>query len=257
VSSGSFPGDLLNKIESDIESTLPSLKLFSPEHGPLYSDLRDILLAWTVSRSDEGLTPYVYHAARLAGMFLISLPSIEQVFVTFRNFLERNCTRAFYGGPAGHDEMEAYYRIFDTLLADYMPKVYFNFKQHQISPAIYLPDWIESGFLDHLPFEACARIWDMIVLEGDSFLFKIAISILAAISSRLYFPDRQELLKVLKGEYPAAAEIARRSEIDLDNGIYSIYGVDDETLWQCIDEVETWWKDSTWTRLVQRELPDV
>jgi TBC1 domain family member 14 len=104
--------------------------------------------------------------------------------------------------------------MFDTLLADYMPKgmrhcsfsiyshltskVYFNFKQHQISPAVYLPGWIKPVFLDHLPFDACAHIWDILVLEGDSFLFRVSIAILSAIASRLYFPDRKELLEVLR-----------------------------------------------------------
>jgi hypothetical protein len=52
--------------------------------------------------------------------------------------------------------------------------------------------------LDHLPFEACARIWDVILLEGDSFLFRVALAILAVLESRLFFPDRKELLEVLK-----------------------------------------------------------
>ena len=89
-------------------------------------------------------------------------------------------------------------RIFDTLLADAMPKIYFNFKQHQISPAAYLPDWLISLFLDHLPFEACARIWDILILEGDSFLYRAALGILAVLEARLFFPDRQELLALLK-----------------------------------------------------------
>ena len=106
-------------------------------------------------------------------------------------------------------------RIFDTLLADGMPKsalvlsssvlcsnqtyaVYFNFKQHQISPAAYLPDWLIPLFLDHLPFEACARLWDILLLEGDSFLFRASLAILAVLESRLFFPDRRELLELLK-----------------------------------------------------------
>jgi len=48
-------------------------------------------------------------------------------------------------------------------------------------------------FLDHLPFEACARIWDVMVLEGDSFLYRAALGIFAVLEPRLFFPDRQEL----------------------------------------------------------------
>lgn len=76
--------------------------------------------------------------------------------------------------------------------------VYFNFKQHQVSPAAYLPDWILSLFLDHLPFEACARLWDVLLLEGDSFLYRAALAILAVLEPRLFFPDSRELLELLR-----------------------------------------------------------
>lgn len=76
--------------------------------------------------------------------------------------------------------------------------VYFNFKQHQISPASYLPDWLIPLFLDHLPFEACARLWDVLILEGDSFLYRAALGMLAVLEPRLFFPDRKELLELLR-----------------------------------------------------------
>jgi len=76
--------------------------------------------------------------------------------------------------------------------------VYFNFKQHHISPGAYLPDWLVPLFLDHLPFEACARLWDVLLLEGDSFLFRAALAVLAVLEPRLFFPDRQELIDLLR-----------------------------------------------------------
>lgn len=138
-----------------------------------------------------------------------------------------------------------------------MPKIYFNFKQHQISPGAYLPDWLIPLFLDHLPFEACARLWDILLLEGDSFLFRAALAVLAVLEPRLFFPDRQELLDLLRGENKAALEVAKREGRLLDGAKYDIYGVDEETLWERIDSMEDWWKESTWRRLTQRELPDL
>jgi len=76
--------------------------------------------------------------------------------------------------------------------------VYFNFKQHQISPAAYLPEWLLTLFLDHLPFEACARIWDVLLLEGDPFLYRASLGILGVLESRLFFPDHRELLELLR-----------------------------------------------------------
>ncbi|QRW22150.1 TBC1 domain family member 14 [Rhizoctonia solani] len=256
LTSGSFPVETLAIIEEDIRVTLPGLHIFHPETGPLYSDLKDLLCAWVVSRSDEGLG-YVKGVSSMAGMFLINMSS-DDAFVCMRNLLERHCMRSFYGGPSAKDDIEAYYRIFDTLLADGVPKVFFNFKQHQISPSQYLPDWILPMFLHHLPFEACARIWDVIILEGDSFLYRAALAIIAVIEPRLFFPDRKELMEVLRGENRAALEVAKRSGLQVDQSArYEQYGMNEEVLWAEIMGMDEWWKDSTWSRLIQRELPDV
>ncbi|KAJ3488187.1 hypothetical protein NLI96_g3003 [Meripilus lineatus] len=255
LSSGTFPTTILGFIDEDIKTTLPSLHLFAPETGPMYEDLKDLLCAWVVARSDEG-QGYVTGVAKIGAMLLLNMPAM-QAFLVMRNLLERHCMRSFYGGYTSKDDVQAYYRIFDTLLADGMPKIYFNFKQHQVSPAAYLPDWILSLFLDHLPFEACARLWDVLLLEGDSFLYRAALAILAVLEPRLFFPDSRELLELLRGENKAALEVAKRDGRPLNGGKYEIYGVDEESLWERIDSMDEWWKESTWTRLIQRELPDL
>ncbi|KAG6841774.1 hypothetical protein C0991_007103 [Blastosporella zonata] len=255
LNSNLFPQASLDAIEEDISTTLPSLHIFHHETGPLYEELKEMLYAWVVARSDEGLG-YASGAARIAAMLLLNMP-VQQGFVAMRNLMDRHCMRSFYGGEGAHEDVEAYYRIFDTLLADGMPKIYFNFKQHQILPSAYLNDWLLPLFLDHLPFEACARIWDVLLLEGDSFLYRAALGILGVLEPRLFFPDRNELMQLLKGENKAALEVARREGQPLDVGKYEVYGVNEETLWERIDQMEEWWKESTWTRLLQRELPDM
>ncbi|KAK7064109.1 Tbc1 domain family member 14 [Favolaschia claudopus] len=255
LGSGAFPSAALSLIEQDISTTLPSLHIFHHETGPLYADLKDMLCAWVVSRSDEGLG-YTVGASKIAAMLLLNIP-VQQAFIVMRNLMDRHCMRSFYGGEGTKEDVDAYYRIFDTLLADGMPKIYFNFKQHQISPAVYLPEWLLPLFLEHLPFEACARIWDVFLLEGDSFLYRAALGILAVLEPRLFFPDRKELIELLRGENKAALDVATREGRPLDGGRYEIYGVDEETVWDRIDSMQDWWKDSTWTRLIQRELPDL
>lgn len=254
----------MSLMEADIETTLPQLHIFNKLTGPLYDDLRNLLCAWIVSRAEEGLE-YVEGAAKIGGMLLLNLTTPAQTFVVMRNLLERSCLRAFYGGPSSREDVEAYYRIFDTLLADGMPKVYFNFKQHQISPADYLPDWILPLFLDHLPLEACSRIWDVLLLEGDAFLYRAALAVLSSIESRLFFPDRKELLEVLKGESRAALEVFRREAPaafigphgEIIGPKYEVYGINEETVWERVTEMSEWWKESTWQRLIVRELPDL
>lgn len=255
LDAGTFPTASFDQIEQDVRSTLPSLHIFHPDTGPMYEELKDMLHAWVVSRLDEGLG-YVQGTARIAAMILLNMPA-SPGFIVMKNLLERHCMRSFYGELPAKDDVEAYYRIFDTLLADGMPKIYFNFKQHQISPSAYLRDWIIPLFLDHLPFEACARLWDVILLEGDAFLYRASLAMLAVLEPRLFFPDKQELLELLRGENKAALEVARREGRAMNGGKYEIYGVDEEALWDRIDAMNDWWKESTWTRLLQRELPDI
>ena len=103
-----------------------------------YVDLKDMMTAWVVSRSDEGLG-YRTGAARIAAILLVNMAP-QQAFIVMRNLLERHCLRSFFGGDGAKAEVDAYYRfasfsiipvdcssrfsrIFDTLLADAMPKM--------------------------------------------------------------------------------------------------------------------------------------
>lgn len=103
IASHNFPAASLASIESDILTTVPSLHIFLPLSGPLHQDLKDMLCAWTVARSDEGLG-YVPGAARIAGMLLLQM-SIERAFLVMRNLMERHCVRAFYSGEASNEDV--------------------------------------------------------------------------------------------------------------------------------------------------------
>lgn len=46
--------DLLKTIEGDMDNTLVTLKVFTRD-SPLRDDLRELICAWLVFRSDEGL----------------------------------------------------------------------------------------------------------------------------------------------------------------------------------------------------------
>ena len=102
LAADTFPTTVLGMIEDDIKGTLPALHLFIPETGPLYQDLKDILCAWVVSRSDEGLG-YVFGVAKIAAMILLNMEPAPG-FVLMRNLLERHCMRSFYGGMSTKDE---------------------------------------------------------------------------------------------------------------------------------------------------------
>ena len=51
--------------------------------------------------------------------------------------------------------------------------------------------------------------------------------------------------------------MAKRDGRVLGGHKYDIYGLDEEVLWAQVDMLQEWWKESTWSRLIQRELPDL
>ncbi|KAJ9097223.1 hypothetical protein QFC21_004892 [Naganishia friedmannii] len=170
-----------------------------------------------------------------------------------------SCLRAFYSGIT--DEVEAYYRIFETLQGELFPKIYANCKHL----GVRLPSsYFTTVFIHQLSFEAAARVWDVILLEGDSHIFRIALAILAILEPRLYFPDRKEITSILEGSNPASlAIVARERErakqkglpfvADID-GVLTSLGVTEDAIFDTLQHDD--WKESRFNRLCQRELPD-
>jgi hypothetical protein len=69
----------------------------------MYEELKDMLYAWVVSRSDEGLG-YVQGTARIAAMILLNM-SAGPGFIAMKNLLDRHCMRSFYGGLSTKDDV--------------------------------------------------------------------------------------------------------------------------------------------------------
>jgi len=250
---GIFPQEVFDAIELDIESTLPQTKLFQAT-GPLHADLRDLLLAQSVFWST---TPsYAPGTAQLAGILLISMPA-QEAFLCLVNLINKSLLKTFYRGTK--DDIEAYYRVFSTLLADKMPKVYRNFVSHDVRPSLYLTPWLVTLYIKHLGFETSTRIMDVFVLEGDQFLFRLALALLQILEGRLFNPDHEELAELFRGEDRGARAIVAREhqkqESDVEPWeVYELLGATEEAVFETIKAME--WKEATFHRLLTRELPD-
>ncbi|KLT43808.1 RabGAP/TBC [Cutaneotrichosporon oleaginosum] len=256
LANGRFPPDILEQIEADLDDTLPILHVFQ-RGSPVRDELKDLVCAWVVYRSDSG-RGYAPYITLLAAMFaLVSPPA--QAFLSLCNFLSRPCLHAFYTDTA--DEIDAFYRVFENLQADKFPRIYANCK----NLGLRLPEsYFRSVLVEQVPFEAACRLWDQIVLEGDGYIFRAALAIFGFLEPRLYYPDKDEIASVLEGRNAATAAIAERErerarlrgeryEESLD-GKLSVFGLHEHELFDWL--AQDGWKDSRFERLVVRELPD-
>ncbi|KAI9871206.1 MAG: hypothetical protein M1830_003199, partial [Pleopsidium flavum] len=78
-------------IRRDVGNTYPDLKIFQPD-GPLNEGLTDVLMAYSMYRSDVG---YSHGTHLIAALLLLSLPTPAITFLTLANTLNRPLSLAF------------------------------------------------------------------------------------------------------------------------------------------------------------------
>ena len=142
-----------------------------------------------------------------------------------------------------------------------MPKVYANFSSELVSPSLYLNPWLRTTFIKYLPLDLATRIFDVFLLEGDSFLFRMSLVILEILEPRLFNPILEELVQVFVGEDTGAIAVVRRErglgeeagKVELED-IFTEMGAREEVVFGLLEKQD--WKAEMWERLVARELPD-
>lgn len=67
-------------------------------------------------------------------------------------------------------------RFFDENLLRVLPLVHSHFKAIDLSSEIFLIQWFITLFSATLPLGMVARLWDNFLLEGEIYIFKVAIS---------------------------------------------------------------------------------
>lgn len=180
IQEGTFPLGDLHALEADIEATLPSLKLFQKDIGALYEDLHSVLCALVIvwlnhrdavgkgkeKQTDQDDVIHVYQrgSASLAAMLMSNLTPSETLIAILNLIAERPWLQALYASSdsarAGKEDAAAFERVFDTLLADQMPKVYANMQARGVRPSFYVTTWVKTLFVPYLPFDLVARLWD-------------------------------------------------------------------------------------------------
>ena len=96
---------------------------------------------------------------------------------------------------------------------------------------------------------------------GDSVLFRISLAFLELLEPRLFIRDRDELVSVLQGTNKGVLRVWRR-ELDGTSDdtspptdmIYAQYRMNEESIFDRLHAQDTWWKDMTLQRLLDREL---
>ncbi|XP_066537570.1 TBC1 domain family member 14 isoform X2 [Hoplias malabaricus] len=161
----------LELIKLDISRTFPSLCIFQ-QGGPYHDVLHSILGAYTCYRPDVG---YVQGMSFIAAVLILNMHTAD-AFIAFANLLNRPCQMAFY--RVDHSLMLTYFAAFEVFFEENLPKLFAHFKNNNLTPDIYLIDWIFTLYSKSLPLDVACRVWDVFCRDGEEFLFRTALGIL-------------------------------------------------------------------------------
>ena len=81
--------------------------------------------------------------------------------------------------------MGQYYIAFSSLLSLHLPKLAKHFSRVGLRPELYMLDWVMTLFSKAAPLDLTCRLWDMLIRDGEEFLFRASLGVLAMFQDHL------------------------------------------------------------------------
>eukprot|EP01133_Synstelium_polycarpum_P008173 gene8173-9607_t len=182
----------MRMIAVDLPRTFPTLFLFH-RRGALHRSLQNILLAWSMYRPDIG---YVQGMSYLAGLLCLYLDEYE-AFVAFANMVNTHFFSSLFMMDV--NQIVRHVKIFDVLFSKHLPALYTQFRTLGIASEHYLLEWLMTLFTKQLPMPLVSRIWDCVLIEGESFIYAAVIGILKCCNRLIMSSSFEEAIVLLRG----------------------------------------------------------
>ncbi|KAM9086477.1 TBC1 domain family member 14 isoform 2-T4 [Megaptera novaeangliae] len=203
----------LELIKLDISRTFPNLCIFQ-QGGPYHDMLHSILGAYTCYRPDVG---YVQGMSFIAAVLILNLDTAD-AFIAFSNLLNKPCQMAFF--RVDHGLMLTYFAAFEVFFEENLPKLFAHFKKNNLTPDIYLIDWIFTLYSKSLPLDLACRVWDVFCRDGEEFLFRTALGLLKLfedILTKMDFIHIAQFLTRLPEDLPAEELFASIATVQMQS----------------------------------------
>ncbi|CAK7246009.1 MAG: hypothetical protein STHCBS139747_007630 [Sporothrix thermara] len=198
---GAIEGDeqhlaCFDAIRRDVQDrTWRDLKIFQAG-APLHQGLMDVLMAYSMYRSDIG---YVTGCNTIAALLLLNLPGPASAFVALANLLNRPLPLSFYAADPGA-KASAYNLVLQTLSSKSPVLVDHLTHLHDNDPDVYLNSVFTSLFTGHRALDQVARLFDVYVFEGDAVLVRAGVALLLEKEATLLSTrDSAEVANVICG----------------------------------------------------------
>ena len=72
-------------------------------------------------------------------------------------------------------QMRAYFDTYEVFFEENLPQLFCHFKEQNLTPDLYIIDWMFTLYAKSLPLDVASRVWDVFCRDGEEFLFRTAL----------------------------------------------------------------------------------
>jgi len=175
----------------DIDRTFPGHKFFKKD-GNGQQALFNVLKVFSLLDHDVG---YCQGMSYLTGVLVTQL-SEPDAFWVLTSLLKSYNFRGLFLNEL--PLLNLYLYRFSYLITHFLPNLASHFYLHGIKPLFYSSEWFSTLFSYNMDFELTCRIWDILFLEGEDYLFKVGLAILKISEIELLALEFEDIMLFLK-----------------------------------------------------------
>ncbi|XP_071984864.1 rab GTPase-activating protein 1-like isoform X1 [Engystomops pustulosus] len=194
-------------IKRDIHRTFPAHDYFKDTEGDGQDALYKICKAFSLYDEDIG---YCQGQSFLAAVLLLHMPE-EQAFCVLVRIMYDYQFRNLYKN--NFEDLHCKFFQLERLLQDQLPDLYSHFMSLNLEAHMYASQWFLSLFTAKFPLCMVFHIMDLLLCEGLTIIFQVALALLKTSKEDLLQADFEGALKFFRVQLPKryrAEENARR-----------------------------------------------
>ena len=161
----------------DLPRTFANNLLFSTGpagEAPYVEMLRSILFATSQSRSDVKYCPGLNY---IAALLLLVQRDEEKAFWTLNAIMSHVFSKDYFNEQLTGARIDQ--NIMEMLVRKQCPEMSKELDQMGCAISVFTFPWFICLFINTLPFTSVLRIWDVVILEGDKALLRIALALVS------------------------------------------------------------------------------
>ncbi|XP_018411051.1 PREDICTED: rab GTPase-activating protein 1-like isoform X2 [Nanorana parkeri] len=194
-------------IKRDIHRTFPAHEYFKDTEGDGQDSLYKICKAYSLYDEDIG---YCQGQSFLAAVLLLHMPE-EQAFCVLVRIMYDYQFRNLYKN--NFEDLHCKFYQLERFLQDQLPDLYSHFMSLNLEAHMYASQWFLSLFTAKFPLCMVFHIMDLLLCEGLTIIFQVALALLKTSKEDLLQADFEGALKFFRVQLPKryrAEENARR-----------------------------------------------